>query len=468
MNLLNKLTHQFGDTLKQRHVWVALSGGMDSVVLLHATHALKTTLAIQQLTAIHIHHGLSPQADQWATHCEQLCTPLKIPCVVRKVKINQTKGESLENLARHARYGEFKQNLAPQNLLLLAHHQDDQAETLILQLIRGAGVHGLSAMPGRAPFGLGEMMRPFLTLPRREIHHYAQQHQLSWVEDASNQNLDFDRNFLRHEIMPRLLTRFKGLNTSISRSSLLCADAATLMDHCAQQDLILLQECPTPEIKFPAYTSPEHTSKGTAKNTKPLFIPALLALTDPARIRNALRYWIKKQGLATPDYTHIQRIIAEVLTARPDAKPLVRWIGGEVRRYRHYLYAMANLQVIDKQAEYLWQIDQPLTIAPLQKTLTTEPCLGQGIKASLCESLPVWVKFRQGGESCKIAPQTPTKTLKHLFQTAGIPPWERSHLPLIYIQNTLVAVAHLWVCTDYAAQAGEPGLKILWIKTNPP
>lgn len=462
LSLLNKLSHQFGAALKGRHVWVALSGGMDSVVLLHATHALKTTLAIQQLSAIHIHHGLSPQADQWATHCEQLCTPLKIPCVIRKVKVNQTKGESLENLARQARYGEFKKILAPHDLLLLAHHQDDQAETLILQLIRGAGVHGLSAMPGRALLGLGEMLRPFLTIPRREIYHYAQQHHLSWVEDASNQNLDFDRNFLRHEIMPRLLTRFKGLNASISRSSLLCADAANLMDHCAQQDLTQLQDNPAPDLKFL-----EYTSQDIIKNARPLWIPALLALTDSARIRNVLRYWIKKHGLTTPDYAHIQRIMTEVLTARPDGKPLVRWTGGEVRRYRHYLYAMANLPVIDKQAEYLWQLNQPLAIVPLKKTLMTEPCLGQGIKASLYEHQAVWVKFRQGGESCKIAPQTPTKTLKHLFQTAGIPPWERSRLPLIYIQNTLAAVAHLWVCTDYAAQAGEEGLKISWQDQKP-
>lgn len=289
---------------------VAYSGGVDSHVLLDlmAEVCLSTHLTV---SALHIHHGLSKNADLWAQHCEKICAKLQVPLTVIWVDATMTEGRSPEEIAREARFTAFEKFLRPNECLLLAHHAEDQAETILLRLFRGAGPQGLGGMAERATLGEGEIFRPLLTVAKEDILKYARSRNLQWVEDESNQNTAFDRNFLRQEILPKLTHRWPRVVRSVSRSGALCLETATAIQELAKQDFMNV-----------AGSVPESLS-----------IVSLLKL-DFQRRKAVIRFWLQLHACLPPSRDHMHRIDQEILQAKPDAKPKLKLGDYELRRHK--------------------------------------------------------------------------------------------------------------------------------------
>jgi tRNA(Ile)-lysidine synthase len=399
--------------LAGRRLWIGYSGGLDSLVLLHASARLRERLRLR-LSAVHIHHGLQPAADSWASHCAAVCRAMDVPLIVRRLELLPAAGESLEAQAREARYTAFRALLTPGDTLATAHHRDDQAETLLLALLRGAGPHGLAAMPARAALGNGELFRPLLDLPRAALLDYAREQRLHWIDDPSNADEALDRARLRIGALPLLRERWPALDRTLARSAAHCAEAATLLDGLADELLAGLA-ADTPDA---------------------LSITRLVAL-EGARQRLVLRRWLTRQGFLPPDQTHLQRIIDEVLGAAPDRQPLVSWRGCEVRRHRDALLAMSPLPPLPP--------DDPIRASGGRVALPAPlGVLSWSLRAG-AEALGLRVAFGARGLRCARAGR-PQADLKSLFQEAGIPAWLRRRVPLLLGDGHLLGVAGVAIC----------------------
>lgn len=414
--------------------WLAYSGGCDSHALLHAAARLQQRGRLPAIHALHVDHGLQPASASWAQHCATVCAELKIPFTLLQVNAQPDAGESPEAAARHARYRAIAEVMESGDCLLTAHHQDDQAETLLLQLLRGGGPHGLAAMPEVVSFAAGLHARPLLAFSRDDLQRYAQQQALQWIDDPSNVDTGFDRNYLRKAVMPLLRERWPALARVLSRSAAHQAEAAQLLDALAAQDIRQCQE-----------------------ESNSLRISALLLL-DEARQRNVLRYWLKGMGFKLPDTVRLAHLQQDVLHAAPDRSPSVHWESVVVRRYRDRLYALTPEAASDSSMVLPWHIDQPLRL-PDGATLSAVPVRGEGVKAALCRHQPITVRYRQGGEECQPAPHAATRPLKKMLQEAGVPPWERERIPLIYVGGQLAAVVGYWMCAPYQASGDEEGIR---------
>jgi tRNA(Ile)-lysidine synthase len=417
---------------------VAFSGGLDSQVLLHALCALRDQLDAG-IAAVHVHHGLQADADRWELHCQQVCGALSVEYTSLRVDGRPAHGESPEAAARAARYRVLAEWLPAQNSLLTAQHQDDQAETLLLQLMRGSGVSGLAAMPALTRLGAGLHQRPLLDVSRAALHHYASVQALSWIEDPSNLNTAFDRNYLRHQVLPVLRNRWPAVSSSLSRSAAHCAEASGLMEQLAANDLQGVM----------------------GEQTRVLAVPGLVALPRD-RQRNVLRAWLKRCSRRTPSTAVLARIVNDVLYSRPDAGPCVCWDCYEVRRYRDELYFLQQTAGRQVTAVLDWSLSEPLILPEAGGVLTATPVSGTGLRRTAASASGVRVAWRQGGERCLPAGRGHHHSLKKLFQEQGIPPWERDRIPLIYIQDQLAMVPGLWVCEPFQAGPAEPGLRIDW------
>lgn len=413
-------------------VWVAYSGGLDSTVLLRAAAAVRERLP-GPLWAVHVDHGLHPDSRRWREHCRVTCEDLAIPLRARQVEAQSGRGESPEAVARAARYGEFSALLAPGDLLLTAHHQDDQAETLLLALIRGSGVHGLAAMPLVADLGLGRLVRPLLGYPRAALEHYARTLGLTWLEDPSNGEPAMDRNYLRQLVLPLIRARWPAVSATLSRSAAHCADAAALVDLAAGRELPGLA--------------------GERPGT--LSIPGLARLEWALR-KAVLRLWLRRRGFLGPDSAHLGRILDEVLSARPDADPLVAWRGCEVRRYRQDLFALRPLPQVPTAPDLCWAgpvLELPHGLGTLER-------LPEGGRAAPeSPALPPWrVRFGVPELVCRPPGGVCHRPLKKLFQEAGVPPWLRPYVPLVFEGDDLVAVVGVCACVS-AQVAADTGFE---------
>jgi tRNA(Ile)-lysidine synthase len=398
---------------------VAYSGGLDSTVLLHALAALRPRLG-PALEAVHVHHGLQGEADAWVRACERTCRSLGVPLRVLEVDARPAPGESPEAAARRARYRALGGVLDAQTCLATAHHLDDQAETLLLQLLRGAGPAGLAAMPVIARLGAGWHVRPLLGCPREALHDYARRHGLSWVEDASNLDTRYGRNYLRQRVLPVLRQRWPSASRTLARAAHHQAEAAELLGELAEQD------------------------RATAPGSRPgtLSVRALAGLSQ-ARQANLLRHWIRGLGLPVPDARQLAQVRAQALGAHAGRSPCVRWSGAELRRYRDDLHAMAPLPPHDPAMVLRWDPSAPLPIPHLGLELRPWDLQRLGVAVA---GQGLTVRFRRGGERCRPAGAPHHRSLKKLFQEAGVPPWERERIPLIYAHGRLAAVMGHWAC----------------------
>ncbi len=414
---------------------VAYSGGLDSHVLLHALVQLRQSRGFS-LRAAHVHHGLQPAADNWARHCERTCADLGVAFITGHVRVDGVAEEGMEAAARRARYACLAHLLEPGEVLLTAHHQDDQAETLLLQLLRGTGVHGLAGMPALAPFAAGFHARPLLGFPRVEFERYARAQNLSWIEDPSNRALEIGRNLLRHRILPVLRERWPTADRQLAQATRHAAEAAALLDELARADLA---QC---------------TQDGGLR-------VSVLQRLSPARQRNALRCWIRTQGFRVPSTKQLELLLAQLESEPRTRHATVRWRGAELRRYRDSLVLREDRVRPVLISGIAWDGAKPLLLPAIGRQLRLVPAPGQGIARARLDGAAFSVRFRQGGEVCQLPGRAHHHKLKKLLQEAGVPPWERVQLPLLFVNDALAAIGDRWVCEPYAAKPDEPGLVVV-------
>ena len=408
---------------------IAFSGGIDSTALLHAAITLSQNQHTFHVRAIHINHSLHVDADQWSQHCKSFCEKFAVPCSVETVDASPQQGESPEAVARKERYQALEKLLRQGECLLTAQHQDDQAETLLLQLLRGSGPAGLAAMPMITSFGQGYLARPWLGCSRVEIEGYAQEHKLSWVEDSSNQEFLYARNYLRYKVLPLLADRWPGFAKTVSRSARLQAEVNEILMTVAETDLQVLQQ-----------------QDGN------LLISALQKIPD-ARKRNVIRFWVQEQGLSVPSEAQLEQIIqACSISVREDAVACISWPNAEVRRYRDGLHALNPQKSLDDQ-QIEWDIRQPLELEALSLSLDCKSLSKAGLNIEKIKG-HLSVRFRQGGEKIQLPGRSHRHRLKKILQEQGVPSWQRQCLPLLYYEGELIAVWGLespiiaaeWLC----------------------
>lgn len=391
--------------------WIAYSGGLDSSVLLHAMAALRGRLRAP-LWALHLDHGLQDESAHWSAHCARQCGQLNIPLTHQRLSLAPRPGSSVEAEAREARLAAFRQTLRPGQMMLTAQHRDDQAETLLLQLLRGSGLSGLAAMPELAELGPGWLGRPLLRVGRADLRAYARAESVRWIEDPSNAGLRFDRNYLRHEVLPLIAARWPSYAETFSRSARHCAQGQGLIDALAEQSHAAVQ----------------------GRRPGSLSVSRLRAL-EPALCRALLRHWIRRQGFRLPDTRHLDRILREVLGAAPDRSPLVAWQGSEVRRYRDDLFILAPLPPRPAAMTIVWEGPQPLRLAGTLGYLQRS-----GVDGAL------EVRFGVGGQRCRIAGKGHGKSLKKLYQEYAVPDWIRPYVPLVFAAGRLLSIGGLCTC----------------------
>ena len=416
---------------------------MDSVVLLHLLHTLAPRFD-WRLSALHVHHGISPNADMWSDFCSRLCAQHNIPLHVERVDISGLRDEhGIEAAARKLRHAAFARLSC--DVVALAHHADDQAETLLLQLLRGAGIKGVAAMPvlSRVEGPLLKpstshahaTLRPLLDIPRGQLLEYAQQHTLSWVEDESNADDRYPRNFLRHRLLPLLEQRFPAYRDTLTRSARHFAEASELLDELAQQDA-------------------QGTENGTALEL------SLLPKLRHSRAKNLLRYWLHKQGAPMPQNVQLDEILQQLLNAREDAAVCVDFGKWQVRRYQNKAYVMPDMDAFDRNLVLTWHGESDLEWPALNSRLIFRQTLGQGISLAKVQSAPLTMRLRSGGETLRPHATAATRSLKNLLQEHHVPPWQRERLPLLYCGDELVSVVGVAVAAGFHASDSEPGLVV--------
>ena len=426
------------------HVAVAFSGGIDSTVL--ADMLARQRRRFASLRLMHVDHGLQAASADWSQHCARLARSMRLPFVSLKARISRQRGASPEAAARDARYAQLAHALKPGEVLVTAQHRDDQVETLLLQLFRGAGVPGLAAMPPIADFGPGRIARPLLEVSRAEIEQYAQRRRLKWIEDPTNALVRFDRNFLRHRVLPGIRARWKGVDEAVARSARHMAEAAGLLEAVARRDL-------------------DACADGAGLN-----VAALRALPAPRR-RNALRAFILRAGLEAPSAAKLREMSAPLLVARADAQPVVDFTGGALRRRGGRL----ELEVVSQQSaprkgttaskSWRWQQERELRLSAGDSLMFADDDAGPIDLDRLPPALDL--RARRGGESLRPGPRARTQALKKLMQAARLSVEERARLPLLFAGKRLVAAGDRW--TDASVAANDKSrrrARLIWTRAR--
>jgi tRNA(Ile)-lysidine synthase len=432
--LLSQLNHFLSlHLMPSQRVLLALSGGLDSSVLLRLLAAAKQTIPFE-LHVMHVHHSLSPNADAWADFCTQQCELLNVPIEVVYVQLDPNSKQGIEAAARQLRYEalfDFKLNGIAPNFIITAHHQDDQAETLLLQLFRGAGVKGLASMA--VIDESRRLMRPLLDVSRQTLKEYAEQHNISWCDDESNDNTQYERNFVRHDVMPVLATRYPSVKSVLARTASHLAEANELLDTLAKIDADPLLQ------------------------NNSLCLQGLTALDLP-RAKNLLRWWFSQNRLTMPTSEFLNEITQQLFNAKPDANINIQLRNLSLKRYQQRAYLCSER--VAEAFDMVWS-GQPCLNLPNGGQLHFKQVTGGGL-ALKHGMTKLRITNRDGGERFKPDVLRPTRTLKHLLQEANVPPWQREHLPLIYWHDTLALVPNIGVAHELQASENEPGLEITW------
>ena len=432
--IINSFNNSLKESKSKKNISIALSGGIDSMVLLHALDQLKYKLQIK-LNAIHIHHNLSKNADDWHTFCTKECKKLGVTVKSEKINIKQDLSMGIEAAARKSRYQVLE--AYRKDILALGHHQNDQAETLLLQLFRGSGLNGLAAMPTFDKERL--IWRPLLKVNKEIIEGYAKENNVIFIEDESNNNLQFDRNFLRQEILPLIKSRYPDIINIISRSSENIAEGLNLHKAIAKEDANL-------------YFS---------KNQERLSLSMIKNLPKE-RVINLIRWWLDVNKQMMPSKKTINELYNQIKVVKKDSQINVH-ISSEtsVRAYSDFLWLVKITKDKDSY-DLIWKGEDIFEL-PGSSKLLFKPCLGKGISLEKVGSSILRIQNRKGGERFKPKRNQPTRTLKYLLQKMNMPPWERALLPIIYSEDMLVAVPNYGVHHEFIADKDKIGLTIEWV-----
>jgi len=414
---------------------IAFSGGLDSTVLLHL---LKSTQPNLSIFAIHVNHQISPHAHSWQQHCEEVCQQLRVPFVTEKVTV-ENRGNGIEDAARSARYGAFKKHLSSGDYLLTAHHADDQAETLLLRLLRGTGSKGLAGIAVERMFDQQKnikLLRPLLSFTRDELLQYANQHQLKWIDDDSNFSEKYDRNYLRLQVMPLLQSRWPEFQKKWNQTAQLCAETESLLQEMAIADLQIMD------------LRDERIGQSINRS--------LFAGLSIPRQHNLLRYWLSIQEYSIPEQQHWQQIASQIFSEKPDARINLQWGNVSLRVYQDKIFAL------------------PIVLPELTLYMT-ERLAHPSMKLLRMDLPDIHIRTRQGGERCRPAGRNHSQTLKKCLQEFGLEPWLRDQVPLVYSGENLVAVGDLWICAEYLLNVSvdntfnkmeEKGIELRWCQTK--
>lgn len=424
-------------------VWLACSGGLDSMALLHA--AVSILGRTFDFHVVHINHGLQPDAPAWVQRVRLAAAGLGIPCTVRDADIATGGTRGLEDAAREARYAVFSELLGSNEVILTAHHRDDQAETFLLQLLRGAGPRGLAAMRARRAFAGGWLVRPFLALPGSELKHYCAHHELDGVMDPSNEDRRFRRNLLRHEIIPIIERTWPATSEILARAAALQADANELIEAIGEDDLadVADDDCSTLRI-------------------------GSLGKLSPPRAANVVRSWLARMGYGTPSRSQVASLLQAITSVRDDRELLMPAASALVRRYRGRLYLRPKEHgvAVGECEELAWNVPAPL-VTPYG-VLSARPSVGEGVSAAALRGKQVVVRWREGGERLRPRGRGVTKRVKALFQEAAIPPWQRPSYPLVYAGDELAAIPGICVAEQWSAGPDAPGWVLQWKAATQP
>lgn len=413
------------------NLWVGFSGGLDSTVLLHA---LSRKLDRTKMCAVHVHHGLSANADEWATHCERVAQHLEVKIITQRVHIERS-GDGLEADARQARYDAFLQHSNDHDAWFLGHHQDDQIETFFMRLLRGAGLAGLSAMSEHTFVHQRHWLRPLLSVPKAALYTYAQAHELTWVDDESNADCTHERNWWRNRTLP---TWFGHLEERYSAPHQRLANSIEQLS-CDQACLVALLQ--------PKLDECVRACEWPFAYSRALDSEQLLQL--PADITTyVVRAWLASMALSTGHQSQLTSLVQSMSHAKADANPEVPWGGGVIRRYRQQWFfctplptvmpASIPLDVVHGSASQHTWLGKSLVLNNGAVTFANLTC-GHGLKAGkykVCCAQEI-----KNASTARIKPRgRPHKTLKHLWQEAGVPPWLRAYWPVVMQGHTLVSV----------------------------
>ena len=423
-----------------RSVLVGLSGGSDSVALLTIFKEFQDDYGID-LSAIHVDHNLSKKSHSWAEFCQNYCCQIGVPLTLVSVEIDKKSGLGVEGAARDARYDVFSKQ--PVSFVALGHHLDDQVETFIMQLMRGSGAKGLSSMPSiRNPWGgdRPSLIRPWLNIRKRTIEDFLRVNSISWVEDESNYDQTFDRNFIRHSLLPLINKRFPASFKTISRSAKNLADTEVLTQEVAVSDEFFV-----------------------SKDSKGLSIKLLSKLSFERRI-NLLRYLFIKYGGQYPSRALLLETLDQIYSAAQDAEVCIRYGNISLRRYGMKLF-LEKLDVpMPGNLKLIWHGQEIITLPNDMGILRFTRKKAMGMSIHKLRGRLVSIQFRKGGEKMYVGKGNYRKSLKHLFQEARVPPWERNHTPLIYCGDELVWIPEIALSSHFAAGALEPGVNVVWTK----
>lgn len=414
---------------------VGLSGGLDSVVLLDILGRIARRRRIR-LSALYVNHQLSPNAPAWERFCRRACRERSIP--FRSVRVTVARGDGVEASARAARYAVLLAQ--PAEYVVLAHHQDDQAETVLLQLLRGAGVRGLAAMPLLRLHP--SILRPLLDVPRSELERYARERKLAWVEDESNRDTRFARNFLRHELLPALAARFPAYRATLARSARHLGEAARLLDELAASDA------------------------AGAYHDGVLAVAALRERSS-ARARNLLRWFVAQRGVAMPGSRRLDEALRQALTARPDAHVRIELPDATLRRFEGRLYVIPVSERARPDFTKRWRGERTLALPELNGVLTMTKSRGSGISLTKLQSNAATLRTRRGAERLQPDCRRPRRSLKNLLQESHVPPWQRDQLPLLFCGEDLVWAPGIGIACKYQAKAGESSIIPDWTWAAP-
>lgn len=430
-----------------------LSGGVDSVVLLDVLQRVGRTLRFR-LSALHVDHQLSRNAARWSAFCRDLCGRRGIP--FHSVRVEVRRGNSLEAAARDARYAVFARQ--PCEFVALAHHRDDQVETLLLQLLRGAGVKGLAGM---SPVRKGEgrrqtaeensrkaghpssfrhppsILRPLLDVTREEIVDYARARRLKWIEDETNRDVSFQRNFIRHEVLPLIARRFPAYRVTLARAAGHLAEATQVLDELAAAD------------------AAGHLEGGTLAMAAFRHLP-------PARARNLLRHLLAAHGVPMPNAERLDEALRQALCAKPDARVRIELNGVDLRRFDNRLHVVAGSRELPAGHARRWRGENTIVLPELGGVLAMKRVRGAGISLARLRGRPLTIGVRRGGERLQPDCARPRRSLKNLLQEARVPPWQRGRLPLLFCGDELVWVAGIGVDCRYQAAGAEAGMRPAW------